>query len=99
MTPPAPRRIVSVWAAMWAIRTAVAEEAIEEMLWCSAYQTRSIAAPLRRLGQLDAAREALGDRLARGPTAARSRIESGTEASVTLRNDMGPAAGMKCSRP
>ena len=41
ITPPAPRRIVSVWAATWAISTAVAEEAIEEMLWCSAYQTRS----------------------------------------------------------
>jgi hypothetical protein len=40
ITPPAPRRIVSVWAATWAIRTAVAEEAIEEMLWCSAYQIR-----------------------------------------------------------
>ena len=41
ITPPAPSRIVSVWAATWAISTAVAEEAIEEMLWCSAYQTRS----------------------------------------------------------
>ncbi len=41
MMPPAPTRIFSVWAAMWAISTAVAEEAIEEMLWCSAYQTRS----------------------------------------------------------
>jgi len=29
-----------VWAAMWAISTAVAEEAIELMLWCSAYQMR-----------------------------------------------------------
>jgi len=38
--PPAPRRIVSVWAAMWAIRTEVAELAIERMLWCSAYQMR-----------------------------------------------------------
>jgi hypothetical protein len=27
-------------AATWAISTAVAEEAIEEMLWCSAYQIR-----------------------------------------------------------
>jgi len=41
MTPPAPRRMRSVWAAMWAIRTAVAELAIERMLWCSAYQMRS----------------------------------------------------------
>ena len=40
ITPPAPSRIVEVFAATWAIRTAVAEEAIEEMLWCSAYQTR-----------------------------------------------------------
>ena len=40
ITPPAPRRIVEVWAATWAIRTAVADEAIAEMLWCSAYQTR-----------------------------------------------------------
>ena len=38
--PPAPSRIVSVWAATWAIRTAVAELAIERMLWCSAYQMR-----------------------------------------------------------
>src|SRR5690606_9706164 len=41
ITPPAPRRIVEVCAATWAIRTLVAEEAIESMLWCSAYQTRS----------------------------------------------------------
>ena len=40
ITPPAPSRIDSVWSAMWPIRTAVAEEAIEAMLWCSAYQTR-----------------------------------------------------------
>ena len=40
MMPPAPRRIVSVWAAMWAISTEVAELAIERMLWCSAYQMR-----------------------------------------------------------
>ena len=39
MMPPEPSRIVSVLAAMWAISTAVADEAIEEMLWCSAYQT------------------------------------------------------------
>ena len=40
MMPPAPSRIVLVWAATWAISTAVADEAIESMLWCSAYQTR-----------------------------------------------------------
>jgi hypothetical protein len=40
ITPPAPSRMLSVWAATWAIRTLVAEEAIEDMLWCSAYQTR-----------------------------------------------------------
>ena len=32
ITPPAPRRIVEVWAAMWAISTLVADEAIEAML-------------------------------------------------------------------
>ena len=40
MIPPEPSRMVSVWAAMWAIRTAVADDAIDWMLWCSAYQTR-----------------------------------------------------------
>ena len=40
MIPPAPSRIVDVWAAMCAISTAVADDAIEPMLWCSAYQTR-----------------------------------------------------------
>ena len=40
MMPPAPRRMWSVWAATWAISTLVAEEAIDAMLWCSAYQTR-----------------------------------------------------------
>ena len=40
MIPPEPSRIVSVWAAMWAISTAVADDAIDRMLWCSAYQMR-----------------------------------------------------------
>ena len=40
MMPPAPRRMLEVWAAIWAISTLVAEEAIEDMLWCSAYQIR-----------------------------------------------------------
>ena len=41
MIPPAPRRIGCVCAATWAITTDVADEAIDSMLWCSAYQTRS----------------------------------------------------------
>ena len=40
MIPPEPRRIVLVLAATWAINTLVADDAIEAMLWCSAYQTR-----------------------------------------------------------
>jgi hypothetical protein len=40
ITPPAPSRIEVVWSAMWPISTLVAEEAIDAMLWCSAYQTR-----------------------------------------------------------
>jgi hypothetical protein len=40
MIPPAPRRIVEVCAATWAISTLVADDAIECMLWCSAYHTR-----------------------------------------------------------
>ena len=40
MTPPAPSRIVRVCAATCAISTLVAEDAIEGMLWCSAYQIR-----------------------------------------------------------
>ena len=40
MIPPAPSRIVDVWAATWAIRTLVADDAIRGMLWCSAYHTR-----------------------------------------------------------
>ena len=40
ITPPAPSRIVRVWAATCAISTLVADDAIDGMLWCSAYQTR-----------------------------------------------------------
>ena len=40
MTPPEPSRMLSVWAATCAISTAGAEDAIVDMLWCSAYQTR-----------------------------------------------------------
>ena len=39
ITPPAPKRIVEVWLAMWPISTLVADDAIDSMLWCSAYQT------------------------------------------------------------
>ena len=40
MMPPEPRRMLWVLAATWAMSTAVAEDAIVRMLWCSAYQTR-----------------------------------------------------------
>ena len=40
MMPPEPRRMVVVWAPTWAMSTLVADDAIEAMLWCSAYQTR-----------------------------------------------------------
>jgi hypothetical protein len=40
MIPPAPRRIVDVWCAIWPISTDVALEAMVAMLWCSAYHTR-----------------------------------------------------------
>jgi hypothetical protein len=40
MIPPEPRRMWLVWAATWAMRTLVAEDAMVAMLWCSAYQTR-----------------------------------------------------------
>jgi hypothetical protein len=40
MMPPAPRRMVDVCAPTCEMSTAVADEAIELMLWCSAYQTR-----------------------------------------------------------
>lgn len=40
MTPPEPRRIFSVFAPMWAMSTAGAEEAMCFMLWCSEYQMR-----------------------------------------------------------
>ena len=40
ITPPAPSRIVYVCAPTCAISTLVAEDAIGDMLWCSAYQTR-----------------------------------------------------------
>jgi len=39
--PPAPRRMRSVCAATCAMRTLVADEAIDGMLWCSAYQMRA----------------------------------------------------------
>ena len=41
MTPPEPKRMRSVWWAMWPISTEVALEAMFGMLWCSAYQMRS----------------------------------------------------------
>lgn len=40
MIPPDPSRIVEVCDATWAISTEVALDAIDAMLWCSAYQTR-----------------------------------------------------------
>ncbi len=40
MIPPAPSRMRSVCEATWAMSTAVADEAIDRMLWCSAYQMR-----------------------------------------------------------
>jgi len=40
MIPPAPTRIVRVWAATWAMSTLVADDAIIGILWCSAYHTR-----------------------------------------------------------
>ena len=40
MMPPEPSRMVLVCAATWAISTLVADEAMDGMLWCSAYQTR-----------------------------------------------------------
>ena len=40
ITPPAPSRIDDVWSATWPINTLVADDAIDAMLWCSAYQTR-----------------------------------------------------------
>ncbi len=38
MMPPEPTRIVEVAPAIWPISTAVAEEAMPSMLWCSATQ-------------------------------------------------------------
>ncbi len=40
MMPPEPSLIELVRAPMWAMRTLVADEPMEGMLWCSAYQTR-----------------------------------------------------------
>src|SRR3989442_9694694 len=40
MIPPAPSRMRSVLAATWAMSTLVADDAIDGMLWCSAYQIR-----------------------------------------------------------
>ena len=40
MIPPAPKRMVEVCAATWAMSTAVADDPMDAMLWCSAYQTR-----------------------------------------------------------
>ena len=40
ITPPAPSRIVEVCAPTCEISTLVAEDAMLDMLWCSAYQTR-----------------------------------------------------------
>ncbi len=40
MTPPAPRRMLVVCAPTCEMSTLVADDAIEGMLWCSAYQTR-----------------------------------------------------------
>ncbi len=40
MTPPAPSLMLEVCAPMCAISTLVAEDAMDGMLWCSAYHTR-----------------------------------------------------------
>jgi hypothetical protein len=40
ITPPAPSRMLWVWAPTCAMSTLVADDAIAGMLWCSAYQTR-----------------------------------------------------------
>lgn len=40
ITPPAPSRIVDVWAATWAMTSAGTAEATDAVLWCSEYHTR-----------------------------------------------------------
>ena len=76
MMPPAPRRMVEVFAATWAISTEVAEEAIEGKLWCSANQIRvnPCSSAVRARSTVAATASATGWP---GRTVDRSRIDSG----------------------
>src|SRR5690625_3326098 len=77
MMPPDPSRIVSVCAAMCPISTLVADDAIVDMLWCSAYQIRRYPHSSACLASVT-----LASKLSRGvapfATCARSRMEMGT---------------------
>src|SRR3954451_13001013 len=76
MTPPAPSRMVWVWAATCAIRTLVADDAIDGMLWCSAYQTlRNPSCSACLASTTVASKLSRTDCLS--PTIARSRMDSG----------------------
>ncbi|BAS11453.1 hypothetical protein AHiyo4_48750 [Arthrobacter sp. Hiyo4] len=81
MTPPAPSLMVLVCAATWAISTLVAEEAMADMLWCSAYQIRRYPSSSARcaMATLPAKLSAAVWPL---PMVARSRMESGRVTSV-----------------
>src|SRR5947208_2205418 len=76
MIPPAPSRMCSVCAATCAMSTAVADDAMDAMLWCSAYQIlRNPSCSACR------ARTTVASRLSRtvccSPTIARSRMDRG----------------------
>ena len=77
ITPPAPSRIVLVCAATWAISTEVAEDAIDAMLWCSAYQTRLYPASSAFRARATVPSSASAGVWSRAAVA-RSRIDSGT---------------------
>ena len=78
ITPPDPSRIVCVFAATWAISTLVADDAMDDMLWCSAYQTLQYP-----LASASCASLTLPSRLSRvvspRPMNARSRMDIGTD--------------------
>ncbi len=92
MTPPAPSRMVDVWAATWAMSTAGADDAIVFELWCSAYQT--LAYPRRSAARATSTQpRRLSPMLSFSPIEARSSTEYLVVPSMTTFCPSGPCRG------
>ncbi len=82
ITPPEPSVMRSVCAATWAMSTLVAADAIEPMLWCSAYQIRRNPQSSARCASLVLASRPWATVSPRA-TVARSRIDNGSGSGMT----------------